>query len=216
MQDDQTANTSLRSLGRYQLLRRIGRGGMGEVWLSEDPRLRRQVAIKTLPPHNQDDQEFSARFEREAQAAATLNHPHILPVHDYGEHRLPNGQTITYIVMPYVEGGSLADRLNTLATNQEGMAQDEALNYLTQAAAAIDYAHSQGVIHRDVKPANMLLRPDKWLMLADFGIARILSNADKLTQTGVGIGTPEYMAPEQAQGRAVEASDSYSLGVIAY
>ena len=99
-QDDQTINTTLKSLGRYQLLRRIGRGGMGEVWLYDDPRLRRQVAIKTLPPHGQNDQDFSARFEREAQAAAGLNHPHILPVHDYGEHRLPTGQIVTNIVMP--------------------------------------------------------------------------------------------------------------------
>src|SRR5215469_1172397 len=130
MQDNQTINAVLRSLGRYQVLRKIGRGGMGEVWLCDDPRLRRQVAIKTLPPHNLDDREFSARFEREAQAAAALNHPHILPVHDYGEHKLPNGQVITYIVMPYVGGGSLADRIHTLAAGQEGMLQAEALGYL--------------------------------------------------------------------------------------
>ncbi|MBO0778774.1 MAG: protein kinase [Ktedonobacteraceae bacterium] len=189
---------------------------MGEVWLCEDPRLRRQVAIKTLPPHNQNDQEFSARFEREAQAAAALSHPHILPVHDYGEHVLPNGQVITYIVMPYIGGGSLADRINKLAANNQGMVQTDALNYLTQAAEAIDYAHAQGVVHRDIKPANMLLRSDDWLMLADFGIARIMSSTDNLTQAGAGIGTPEYMAPEQAQGHAVGSSDNYSLAVIAY
>lgn len=213
---DSTNNTTVRTLGRYQLLRRVGRGGMGEVWLCDDPRLRRQVAIKTLPPHNQNDEEFSARFEREAQAAAALSHPHILPVHDYGEHMLASGQVITYIVMPYLEGGSLADRINKLAANRQGMAQEEALNYLTQAAEAIDYAHSQGVVHRDIKPANMLLRNDNWLMLADFGIARIMSNQDSLTQAGTGIGTPEYMAPEQARGHAVGASDNYSLAVIAY
>ncbi|MBE3560673.1 MAG: protein kinase [Ktedonobacteraceae bacterium] len=203
-------------LGRYRVLSRIGRGGMGDVWLCDDPRLRRQVAVKTLPPHNQHDHEYSARFEREAQAAAALNHPHILPVHDYGEQQLPDGRVITYIVMPYIGGGSLADRINQLAAAHQGMRQDEALNFLSQAAEAIDYAHSQGVIHRDIKPANMLLRSNDWLVLADFGIARIVSSTDNLTQAGSGIGTPEYMAPEQAQGHAVGASDNYSLAVIAY
>jgi serine/threonine protein kinase len=204
------------TLGRYRLLRLLGRGGMGEVWLGEDPKLRRQVAIKTLPVHTQGDQEYLQRFEREAHAAAALNHPHILPVHDYGEERLANGQAISYLVMPYVPGGSLSDRISRVANNRQAMPQQEALHYLSQAAEAIDYAHTQGVIHRDVKPANMLLRNDGWLLLADFGIARMLGEQNRLTQTGVGFGTPEYMAPEQAQGRAEPASDNYSLAVIAY
>ncbi|HET9999269.1 MAG TPA: serine/threonine-protein kinase [Ktedonobacteraceae bacterium] len=211
-----TQNTTSVTLGRYQLLQRIGRGGMGEVWLAEDPRLRRQVAIKTLPLRNQGDDEYLQRFEREARAAAGLNHPHILPVHDFGEQSLPDGQSITYLVMPYVQGGSLAERIKWLMDNHQSMSQQEALQYLGQAADAIDYAHAQGVVHRDIKPANMLLRTDTWLMLADFGIARILSEQERLTQTGAGFGTPEYMAPEQAQGRAVAASDNYSLAVIAY
>ncbi len=202
--------------GRYRLLRRIGRGGMGEVWLGEDPRLHRQVAIKMLPSHNQGDREYLQRFEREAQAAAALNHPHILPVHDYGEQVLPNRQAITYIVMPYLSGGSLEDRLSALADTHRLMPPQEALTVLAQAAEAIDYAHAQGIIHRDIKPANMLLRGDDWLMLADFGIARMLSEQERLTQTGTGFGTAEYMAPEQAQGKAVPASDIYSLAVIAY
>lgn len=204
------------TLGRYQLLQRIGRGGMGEVWLAEDPRLRRQVAIKTLPLRNQGDNEYLQRFEREARAAANLNHPHILPVHDFGEQRLSDGQSITYLVMPYVPGGSLSERITWLMNNDQSMPQQEALQYLAQAADAIDYAHAQGVIHRDIKPANMLLRADNWLLLADFGIARMLTELDRLTQTGTGVGTPEYMAPEQAQGHAVAASDNYSLAVIAY
>jgi serine/threonine protein kinase len=204
------------TLGRYRLLQRIGRGGMGEVWLGEDPRLHRQVAIKTLPVHNQGDQEFLQRFEREARAAAALNHPHILPVHDFGEQPLANGQSITYLVMPFVQGGSLSDRVQWLMHNRTGMSQQEAIQFLGQAADAIDYAHSQGVIHRDIKPANMLLRADNWLMLADFGIARMLTDQSRLTQTGMGFGTPEYMAPEQAQGQASAASDNYSLAVIAY
>lgn len=216
MQDGDTLQSASSALvGRYHLVRRIGHGGMGEVWLGEDPRLHRQVAIKTLPLRSQNDQEFLRRFEREARAAATLNHPHILPVHDYGEQALSNGQSITYIVMPYVSGGTLAERLMMLTTNNRLMPADEAVNYLSQAAQAIDYAHGQHVLHRDIKPSNMLLRSDGWLLLADFGIARILSDETHLTQMGVGIGTPEYMAPEQAQGKAEAASDNYSLAVIA-
>src|SRR5579884_3062369 len=209
-------NQSKIMLGRYQLLRRIGRGGMGEVWLGDDPRLRRQVAIKTLPPQNQNDKEFASRFEREAQAAATLNHPHILPVHDYGEEHLPNGRIINYIVMPYLANGSLADYLEKLADQHIGVPEQDSITYLMQMAEAIDYAHEQGIIHRDIKPANMLMRARDWLMLTDFGIARIVDDPRKQTQTNMGAGTPEYMAPEQAQGRAVAASDTYSLAVIAY
>ena len=205
-----------RTLGRYQLLQRIGRGGMGEVWLSEDPRLRRRVAIKTLPPHNRHDAEYSSRFEREAQATAALNHPHILPIHDYGEELLPNGKIVNYIVMPYVEGGSLASYIDDLADKHIGMSQQEAIHYLSQMAEAIDYAHQQGVIHRDVKPGNMLMRSRDWLLLTDFGIARVLNDTRHYTQTNIPAGTPEYMSPEQAQGHAEAASDLYSLAVIAY
>ena len=205
-------------LGRYRILKRLVRGGMGDVWLGEDPRLHRQVAIKTLPTHNQSDQEFSLRFEREAQAAAALNHPHILPIHDYGEHLQPDGQVITYIVMPYIAGGSLAEWITAQLARSATVPTQDAITFLSQAAEAIDYAHQQGVIHRDIKPANMLLRSstEQWLLLADFGIARILSSSEQLTQGGVGIGTPEYMAPEQAQGHAELVSDNYSLAIIAY
>jgi serine/threonine protein kinase len=205
-------------LGRYRILKRLGRGGMGDVWLGEDPRLHRQVAIKTLPTHNQSDREFSLRFEREAQAAAALNHPHILPIHDYGEHPQPNGDVITYIVMPYIAGGSLAEWITAQLAHSSFVPPQDAIAFLSQAAEAIDYAHQQGVIHRDIKPANMLLRSstERWLLLADFGIARMLSSSEQLTQGGVGIGTPEYMAPEQAQGHAELVSDNYSLAIIAY
>ena len=211
------SETTGTTLGRYKLLRKIGLGGMGEVWLAEDPRLHRRVAIKILPVHNQQDREFLQRFEREARAAAALNHPHILPVHDYGDQKLPDGQGMTYIVMPYVTGGTLSERITSFAANKQLMPAAETLNYLSQVAEAIDYAHGQHVLHRDIKPGNILLHNEKWLMLADFGIARILSSdEDHLTQAGVGIGTPEYMAPEQAQGKAEPASDNYSLAVIAY
>ncbi len=214
--NDITQPSSSQVLGRYRILRRIGKGGMGDVWLTEDPSLHRQVAIKTLPTHSQNDREFSLRFAREAQAAAALNHPHILSIHDFGEQPLPNGQSITYIVMPYISGGSLADKITAYTANSTNMPAQEAIFYLQQAAEAIDYAHSQGVVHRDIKPGNMLLRPDNWLLLADFGIARMLSSQEQMTQAAIGIGTPEYMAPEQAQGKAEVASDNYSLAVIAY
>ena len=204
------------TLGRYTLLRKIGSGGMGDVWLAEDPVLRRQIAIKTLPLHSQRDSEYLQRFAREARAAATLNHPHILLVHDYGEQALADGQSITYIVMPFVAGDTLSDQIALYASRNMLMPAEEALSYLAQAAEAIDYAHTQGIIHRDIKPKNMLLREDHWLLLSDFGIARILTDREQLTQTGVGFGTAEYMAPEQAQGRAAPASDIYSLAVIAY
>lgn len=205
-----------RTLGRYQVLKRIGRGGMADVWLCEDPRLHRQVAIKTLPAHAPDDVAFTRRFEVEAQAAAALTHPHIVSVHDYGEHSLSNGQVITYIVMPYLPGGSLADRIEALASAKQHMPIEEALTYLAQAADAIDYAHQQGVVHRDIKPGNMLLRDANWLLLSDFGIAHLLSSSDAEVHTGAGFGTPEYMAPEQARGRDVPSSDIYSLAVIAF
>lgn len=204
------------ALGRYKLLRLVGRGGMGEVWLSEDPSLHRQVAIKTLPAHNRDDQEYLQRFMREAQAAASLNHPHIVPVHDYGEQLLPDGERMTYLVMPYIPGGTLEERILAAEWPGSGITEQTVLTYLWQAAQAIDYAHSRGIVHRDIKPANMLLRNNEWLMLADFGIARVLESSEHLTETGMGFGTPHYMAPEQAQGKAEPSSDTYSLAIIAY
>src|SRR5215472_7281959 len=198
-------------LGRYRLIRMLGRGGMGEVWLADDTQLRRQVAVKLLPSVVVNDQGYLRDFEREARAAAALEHPHILPVHDFGEHQI--GETvITYIIMPYIAGGSLRERLRAI---DGPLPTDEALYYLRQAAQAIDYAHSQHVLHRDIKPANMLLQRD-WLFLADFGIAKLLTSSTLQSGTHAGAGIPEYMSPEQAQGKAEFASDRYSLGIIAY
>ncbi len=212
---DETSTKNM--LGRYHLLSILGKGGMGEVRLAEDPLLRRQVAIKLLAPHHSDDQEYLQRFEREARAAAALHHPHILPLHDYGQQRLSDGRVVAYIVMSYVANGSLEERLVSVESQGTLLPSEEAFAYLTQAAQAIDYAHEQGVLHRDIKPGNMLLREDGTLLLADFGLARLAADADNnLTQTGVPIGTPRYMAPEQAQGQALGASDIYSLAVLAY
>jgi eukaryotic-like serine/threonine-protein kinase len=215
-EQDTLPQVELQKLGRYQLLRRVGRGGMGDVWLCQDPHLKRQVAVKMLPPHNQHDFAFVQRFEREAQAAARLAHPHILQVHDYGKQALPDGVVIPYIVMPYIEGSSLSERMASYQRQRILMPPQDALTILRQAAQAIDYAHQKQIVHRDIKPANMLLRSNDWLLLADFGIARILSGSEPLTQKGYDFGTPEYMAPEQAQGQANITSDNYSLAVIAY
>jgi serine/threonine protein kinase len=202
---------------------------MGEVWLSEDPRLKRQVALKTLPPSSQQNQEFANRFEREAKAVASLTHPHILPIYDYGKHPLADDLTQTYLVMPYIAGGSLATLLSPpdqfLADQPTGPNQGarispaEAFLLLKQAAEAIDFAHQKQIIHRDIKPSNLLLRDPSWLLLADFGIARLLNSPEqssRLTRSGQSLGTPEYMAPEQIQGQATITSDIYSLAIIIY
>jgi serine/threonine protein kinase len=197
-------------LGRYRLMRLLGRGGMGEVWQAEDTELARQVAIKLLPPVLRHEEDYLRAFANEARTIASLEHPHILAVHDFGEFQ-SGDEVITYLVMPLVN--------TTLRTR---IKQDRALlpasiclNYLRQAAQAIDYAHSKRILHRDIKPANMLLQDD-WLFLSDFGIAKLLSTTTYRSRTHAGAGTPGYMAPEQIRGRAVVASDLYSLAIVAY
>lgn len=199
-------------LGRYQVTRFLGRGGMGEVWLAEDTQLRRQIAVKLLPAAFAYDQQYLQAFEREARAAAALDHPNILPVHDFGQQQVGPDSIVTYLIMLYIADGSLRERIHAA---KGPLAPAEALHYLRQAAQAIDYAHERHVLHRDVKPANMLLQQN-WLFLTDFGIARLLDSATQRTQTRRGAGTPGFMAPEQAQGKAEAASDRYSLAVTAY
>jgi serine/threonine protein kinase len=231
-------------LGRYRLLRLLGRGGMGEVWLAEDAQLRRQVAVKLLPTVYASDRSYLEDFEREAQSAAALEHPHILPIHDFGEQSMAEDEVVTYLITPYISGGSLLERIRRA---HGPLAPSEALSYLRQAAEAIDYAHSRNVLHRDIKPANMLLQPAPaqpagdpgtsgtpgalettgmsrtdqaneaaWLFLADFGIAKLLTSNTLRSRTYAGSGTPEYMAPEQAHGKAEPASDRYSFAMMAY
>ena len=207
----QHSNWQGRTIGRYQIIKLLGRGGMGEVWLAEDPQLSRQVAIKMLPPVMSTNKRYLEKFDSEARMAASLEHPHILAIHDFGHLPTDNGVVLPYLVMPLVEGGSLKDRLTD---TQHFLTTEESLHYLQQAALAIDYAHSKNIIHRDIKPGNMLLQ-QQWLLLTDFGIAKLLEGTQQ-ERTNASAGTPEYMAPEQIRGRAVFASDLYSLAIVAY
>ncbi len=192
------------TLGRYELKRRIARGGMSEVYLGYDRRVRRYVAIKVLYG---SDEPFIRRFEREALAVGALSHNHILPLYDFGEQ-----QPWYYLVMPFVDGGTLRDYL----LESECLTLDEAGSFLEQIASALQHAHDNGVVHRDVKPSNILLRPDGYAYLADFGLAKAKLETESLTHAGAMIGTPEYMAPEQSNGINDYRSDIYSLGIILY
>jgi serine/threonine protein kinase len=192
------------TLGRYELRHRIPRGGMAEVYLGYDRRVRRRVAVKVLYG---SDEPFVRRFEREAEAVGTLSHDHILPLYDFGEQR-----PWYYLVMPYVEGGTLRDYL----LKRERLDLEEASSFLAQIAAALQFAHDHGVVHRDVKPSNILLRPDGHAYLGDFGLAKATMGAKAVTHSGSMVGTPEYMAPEQSNGVHDYRSDIYSLGIILY
>ncbi|MEY2451490.1 MAG: eukaryotic-like serine/threonine-protein kinase [Acidimicrobiaceae bacterium] len=196
--------------GRYELHRRIARGGMADVFLARDQLLDRPVAVKVLFPEFATDPNFVERFRREAQSAANLNHPNIVSVYDWGQE-----QGTYFIVMEYIEGRSLADILRT-----EGpLHPQRAAEVASDIAAALGFAHRNGVVHRDVKPGNVLISPSGQVKVADFGIARALG-ADpdsNLTQAGSVMGTATYFAPEQAQGLPLDPrSDLYSLGVVLY
>jgi eukaryotic-like serine/threonine-protein kinase len=195
-----------RSLGQFRIVEQIGAGGMATVFKAYQPNLDRYVAIKVLPAYHARDPVFVKRFVQEARAVARLVHPNILQIHDFGEQ-----DDVTYIVMEYVEGGTLKDRL------KRPIVIPEAVDYMIQAAEGLNCAHSHGIVHRDVKPANMLLRKDGYLLLSDFGIAKILEGTTNLTRVGTGIGTPQYMSPEQGTGQPVDRrSDIYSLGIVLF
>src|SRR5690348_4971517 len=193
---------------RYESPQRIGRGGMGEIFRATDSALGRPVAIKLLDPRFAQDERVRARFKREALAVARLSgSPHIVTIYDVGEWR---GRP--FIVMEYLAGGSVEEHLEQDGPPPLG----DALDLLEQAAQALDAAHREGIVHRDVKPANLLFDRHGRVHVADFGIASAAGLAS-LTQTGTVLGTAAYLAPEQAMGeRATPASDVYALGVVAF
>lgn len=197
----------LQRIGRYQVKMEIGRGGMAVVYLAHDPRFRRDVAIKVLSGQFVEDVTQRARFEREAQTIAALEHPAIVPVYDFGEE---NGQL--YLVMRYMPGGSLADRLR-----QGPLPTDQVLHILARLASALDAVHAHGIVHRDLKPGNILFDQYNEAYLSDFGIVRLTQATTTLTGDAI-IGTPSYMSPEQVRGEADldGRSDIYALGAILY
>ena len=194
---------------RYRLERRLGVGGMATVQLAFDTRLERYVAVKLLAEHLAEDSSFVSRFRREALAAARLVHPNIVQVFDFG---LDDATARNYIVMEFVDGESCAEILR----DHGPLAPREAVNVLTQACRGLDYAHRNGVVHRDVKPGNLLRSRDNAVKLADFGIAKAAEQSD-ITKVGSVLGTAAYLSPEQARGEpAGPASDLYALGVVSY
>ena len=194
-------------LGKYQLQAEIGRGGMGAVYRGHDPQLDRLVAIKVLAPGLAWREEFVERFLREARAAARLNHPNIVVIHDVGQ----EGGWY-YYAMEYLKGQALLEIIRRRGPLSVG----QTLAVVRPLAKALDYAHARGLVHRDIKPGNIIVAPDGRPTLTDFGIARAAQET-RLTRTGSIMGTPEYMSPEQAQGSGIgQRSDQYALGVVAY
>jgi serine/threonine-protein kinase len=197
-------------LGRYLVQEEIGRGGMARVFRAQDTLLQRTVALKVLAPQLAVDPEFARRFEREAVTAANLRHPNIVTIFDVGEHN-----SLRYIAMEYVRGRSL----HAILEERGALGLGYAVGIVAPVAAALDYAHSQGAVHRDVKPHNIMIDSDGRVLLTDFGIAQApeSSAGERLTRTGIFMGTPEYISPEQASAQRVDGrSDLYSLGIATY
>ncbi|MBX6358219.1 MAG: serine/threonine protein kinase, partial [Micromonosporaceae bacterium] len=193
--------------GRYRLEERIGGGGMGDVWRGTDEVLGRTVAVKVLLPALLDEPGFAERFRGEARTMASINHPGVVDVYDYG-----TDDGTAYLVMEYVEGDALATTLGRVGRLTPG----RTMALVAQAADALHAAHEKGIVHRDVKPGNLLVRPNGTLVLTDFGIARS-AQVGQLTAAGTVLGTASYVSPEQAAGGvATPASDVYALGVVAY
>lgn len=200
-----------RQFGPYRIVEPLGEGGMAAVYKAYQPGVDRYVAVKVLPRQLTSEEQFVKRFEQEARLLANLQHPHILPVFDFGQ---SNGYT--YIVMPLIQSGTLDELLQG-----EPLPLADVKRIIGQVGDALDYAHAQGLVHRDIKPSNILLDPRGNALLSDFGIAKLYEGTSQLTDTGGIIGTPAYMSPEQGQGESLDAryagrSDIYSLGVVLY
>ena len=194
-------------IGRYEIKRELGRGAMGVVYLGEDPTIGRRVALKTtrIDVHGTEPQELLKRLKVEARAAGGLNHPNIVTIYDAGEE-----QGLFYIAMEYIEGTTLQDKLAQMYS----LPTAKVVHYARQMCAGLDYAHERGIIHRDVKPANLMITADDVVKIMDFGVAKI---GGQMTSTGSIVGTPSYMSPEQLAGKKVDGrSDIFSLGVCLY
>ncbi|HEX9156102.1 MAG TPA: serine/threonine-protein kinase, partial [Nitrospira sp.] len=206
-----TANgTPPATLGRYKILKELGRGAMGLVYLGKDPTIQRFVAIKTMRLDQIDEekklQENKSRFFREAESAGRLSHPNIVTIYDAGEQ-----DELGYIAMELIEGKSLKE----WSRKPNLMPVAEVVQTLSTVADALDYAHQQGVVHRDIKPANIMITKDRLVKVMDFGIAKVVSSSK--TQTDVVMGTPTYMSPEQIAGKKVDGrSDIFSLGIVLF
>jgi eukaryotic-like serine/threonine-protein kinase len=199
--------------GRYRLDERIATGGMGDVWKAQDTVLGRTVAVKIMQSALLEEPGFVERFRAEARVMATINHPGVVKVYDYGETQVDGGGNIAYLVMEYVDGEALSRTLSRVGR----LTPQRTLDLLAQAGDALQAAHDHGIVHRDVKPGNLLVRPDGRLVLTDFGIARSAMSG-QLTTAGSILGTASYVSPEQASGSSAitPASDVYSLGVVGY
>jgi len=194
------------TIAHYRIIKKLGEGGMGEVYLAEDLELDRKVALKFLPPQFTANPDFKARFRREAKAAAALNHPNIVTIYEVGEY-----QNHSYIAMEYVEGESLGDLIS-----RQRVAVGEAVDIALQICAGLGKAHRAGIVHRDIKPANILIDKEAQIKIVDFGLAK-LEDSTKLTQAGTTMGTPHYMSPEQVRGDKLDQrSDIFSVGVVLY
>jgi tetratricopeptide (TPR) repeat protein len=199
-----------KTLGKYRLIERLGRGGMAEVYRAYQPRLERDVAVKVMLGYLAEDEKFVGRFEREAKAVAALRHPHIVQIYDSDVE-----DDVYYMVMEYIGGETLKARLKRLNAEEKRMPLDEVARIFRALCDALDYAHAQGCVHRDIKPANVMFDGER-LVLTDFGIASIVGGT-RYTASGAMVGTPAYMSPEQGQGDPGDVrSDVYSLGVILY
>src|SRR5258706_12858468 len=196
------------NIGPYQLLEQIGEGGMGTVFKAYHPLLDRYVALKIIHPAYREDQNFVARFKREARLVAKLEHTNIVPIHDYAEQ-----EKLSYLVMKFIDGNTLKDRLA-----QGLLSFNEVLQVVDSVGSALAYAHSHGILHRDIKPSNVLMGTNGVIYLADFGLARIAQAEMSTLSSESTLGTPQYVSPEQAMGKSHldERTDVYSFGVMLY